>query len=260
MCTMDAPSPPPLFFFLEKKKLKSISKPSPENDDHAWNAVLPCVTTLKSFFDFACKFEILIPEILNFFCEPSQNMIDVRANMEKYQGSARAFAEYVSFCCQFDELKMSIPSIQNDFSFYRRVLSRTKTPLSQPLPVTDELANRMSLFYAYSTPMLKSLIDQVTMYVSKHQLQLPIATCLMMLTGAFHDTMHRLDPAWVPFALRVMTVCLVLFDHIHPHGLFSKQSDVNLRLYVKDIQTHGGTSATTLINILKFSTPLMGHG
>ncbi|KAJ1511351.1 Protein fam49a, partial [Coelomomyces lativittatus] len=34
----------------------SISKPSPENDDHAWNAVLPCVTTLKSFFDFACKF------------------------------------------------------------------------------------------------------------------------------------------------------------------------------------------------------------
>ena len=63
---------------------------------------------------------------------------------------------------------MGNPNIQNDFSYYRRTLSRMRmsNPGQQNVVVQDELANRMSLFYAHSTPMTKSLIDSSIMLVS----------------------------------------------------------------------------------------------
>lgn len=62
--------------------------------------------------------------------------------------------------------KMKNPSIQNDFSYYRRTLSRLKMSAEhkaqlEAAVVKDELANRMSLFYAYPTPMLKVCISRV---------------------------------------------------------------------------------------------------
>jgi len=52
------------------------------------------------------------------------------------------------------------PAIQNDFSYYRRTLNRMKTQQKDVnIKVRDELANRMSLFYAYPTPMMKVLSE-----------------------------------------------------------------------------------------------------
>lgn len=95
---------------------------------------------------------------------------------------------------------MTNPAIQNDFSYYRRTISRMRInnvpvrnlhddavtlpqPITQckpqpPLPhpvlvqgqtgneVDNELANRMSLFYASATPMLKMLSDATSKFVS----------------------------------------------------------------------------------------------
>jgi hypothetical protein len=58
---------------------------------------------------------------------------------------------------------MANPNIQNDFSYYRRSLSRMRMSGGQgvDIPVLEDLANRMSLFYAGSTPMLNSFIDSI---------------------------------------------------------------------------------------------------
>lgn len=56
---------------------------------------------------------------------------------------------------------MTNPAIQNDFSYYRRTLSRMRinnVPAEGENEVNNELANRMSLFYAEATPMLKTLV------------------------------------------------------------------------------------------------------
>jgi hypothetical protein len=61
-------------------------------------------------------------------------------------------AQVLSFVLKFDDLKMNNPSVQNDFSYYRRTLSRMKMkdPGSDDRAVVNnEQANRMSLFYAY---------------------------------------------------------------------------------------------------------------
>lgn len=79
---------------------------------------------------------------------------------------------------------MTTPAIQNDLSYYRRALSRHRiddsptspggpqfSPLmsTEDMPVSSELANCMSLFYAQATPMLRVLSDVTSKFVSEHK-------------------------------------------------------------------------------------------
>lgn len=60
---------------------------------------------------------------------------------------------------------MKTPAIQNDFSYYRRTVSRQRIENTSQMLVTTELANRMSLFYAHATPMLKVLSEATSKFV-----------------------------------------------------------------------------------------------
>jgi len=64
---------------------------------------------------------------------------------------------------------MKTPAIQNDFSYYRRTIARQRMcstdDAGDPMEVNTELANRMSLFYAHATPMLRVLSDAVSQFV-----------------------------------------------------------------------------------------------
>ncbi len=92
---------------------------------------------------------------------------------------------------------MRIPAIQNDFSYYRRTISRNRLnnmnvsagtldkrilytllfisifmcffsmKLDIENEVNNEMANRMSLFYAEATPMLKTLSTATTNFVTE---------------------------------------------------------------------------------------------
>lgn len=74
-------------------------------------------------------------------------------NLEGQQALAKQLADILDFVLRFDDAKMINPAIQNDFSYYRRSLSKQKNKVE--VKIKDELANRMSLFFAYPTPMLK---------------------------------------------------------------------------------------------------------
>ncbi|KAH0631079.1 hypothetical protein JD844_005168 [Phrynosoma platyrhinos] len=66
--------------------------------------------------------------------------------------------------------QMTNPAIQNDFSYYRRTISRNRInnlQLDAESEVNNEMANRMSLFYAEATPMLKTLSNATTKFVSE---------------------------------------------------------------------------------------------
>ena len=60
---------------------------------------------------------------------------------------------------------MKTPAIQNDFSYYRRIVSRQRIHNCTEL-VSTEMANRMSLFYAHATPMLKVLSEATSKFVA----------------------------------------------------------------------------------------------
>lgn len=111
--------------------------------------------------------ERVVPKILGQLC--SGNLSPTQ-HLETQQALVKQLAEILEFVLKFDEFKMKTPAIQNDFSYYRRTLSRASLggqqqprQESQPaggerdLVVGNELANRMSLFYAHATPMLRVL-------------------------------------------------------------------------------------------------------
>lgn len=60
------------------------------------------------------------------------------------------------------------PAIQNDFSYYRRTLNRMKlSKKDMNLTIRDELANRMSLFFAYPTPMMNALSETTVKFLNE---------------------------------------------------------------------------------------------
>lgn len=70
---------------------------------------------------------------------------------------------------------MKTPAIQNDFSYYRRMVNgqrmgslRADRELLPRVPdVSSELAIRMSLFFANATPMLRVLSDATSKFVQE---------------------------------------------------------------------------------------------
>uniref|UniRef100_A0A3Q2ZBH3 Family with sequence similarity 49 member Ba n=1 Tax=Kryptolebias marmoratus TaxID=37003 RepID=A0A3Q2ZBH3_KRYMA len=139
--------------------VQAIQHPNAEAvQEKAWSAVVPLVAKLKTFYEFSQK----LGEDLSELCRSS-------APFPSKQALARQFAHILHFTLRFDELKMTNPAIQNDFSYYRRTISRMRiNNLSSDSgsEVNNELANRMSLFYANATPMLKTLSDATSKFVS----------------------------------------------------------------------------------------------
>lgn len=66
---------------------------------------------------------------------------------------------------------MKTPAIQNDFSYYRRTVSRQRVlrdgeeALMRVPEVSSEVANWMSMFFAQATPMLRALSDATSRFV-----------------------------------------------------------------------------------------------
>uniref|UniRef100_A0A4W3JEK6 Family with sequence similarity 49 member Bb n=1 Tax=Callorhinchus milii TaxID=7868 RepID=A0A4W3JEK6_CALMI len=146
---------------------EAIQHPNDENlQEKAWSAVCPLVGKLKKFYEFSQRLEAALHGLLGALTSTPHSPTQ---HLEREQALAKQFAEILHFTLRFDELKMTNPAIQNDFSYYRRTLSRMRinnVPAEGENEVNNELANRMSLFYAEATPMLKTLSDATTKFVS----------------------------------------------------------------------------------------------
>lgn len=92
--------------------------------------------------------------------------------MDDHQALVKQLAKVIDFVLKFDEIKMNKPAVQNDFSYYRRTIQRTRnnagarTQLENPIPA--DVANAMSLFFAHATPMLNALSAVTSEFVRAH--------------------------------------------------------------------------------------------
>ena len=69
---------------------------------------------------------------------------------------------------------MTTPAIQNDFSYYRRIVTRGSSQGAceedeeeDQLKLDSQMANKKSLFYAYPTPMLKVISEATSKFVTE---------------------------------------------------------------------------------------------
>jgi len=233
---------------------KAITSPGAETDKAAWDAIVPSVDKLKNFYDFSVALEQVLPKLLkNLF---SNGKAD--ENLEGQQALAKQLADILDFVLRFDDAKMVNPAIQNDFSYYRRSLNKQKNKVD--VKIKDELANRMSLFFAYPTPMLKVITDTTLDLVKKSDIAKPDVVsgfillanvCLDMVeSGKFTNQTTNL------FCLRAMTASIVLVDHIDDLGAFHKKTELNIKSAIAQLNKFSGDAGATdcLLNALRFST------
>jgi len=244
----------------------AISHPKDEAEQTAaWDAVCPLVSKLKAFYDYSAEVEAVLPELLHGLCQ--DNPVE---SLEKKQALAKQCAEILSFVLKFDDLKMNNPAIQNDFSYYRRTLSRLKMQdpgSDDSAVVNNEEANRMSLFYAYPTPMLRCVSEATTKFVSENK-SIPIENttdCLAMMSSICRimteqpEYYERFSSAeTVQFCQRVMVASLILYDHVHLVGAFKKGSAIDIRATIKVLKLHQGSGQESfvngLMNALRYTT------
>ncbi|KAI3655021.1 hypothetical protein MP228_000401 [Amoeboaphelidium protococcarum] len=241
---------------------KAISTPSKQAEEEAWAAVCPAVSQLKEFFDFSSVLEECFTMLLRGLCQGS----DIKNNLEKKQATAQLLAKTMTFALDFDDLKMTNPSIQNDFSYYRRTLSRLKMQpdakaMMDRAVVKDELANRMSLFYAYPTPMLKAIVDGLASITGKNTPDSVSTTnvceCLKVMVTVTHVAVSQNKFAkeeTLYFCLRVMVASIILYDHVSVKGAFAKDSEISIKTHIKLIQQYGGARTEGLLNALRYTT------
>lgn len=145
---------------------------------------MPLVTKLRRCYEHSLELERIVPKLLSQLVGGKLNPTQ---HLETQQALVKQLAEILEFVLKFDEFKvwhdeygrlcvnfvsylliylqMKTPAIQNDFSYYRRTVSRQRIENTAQMLVSTELANRMSLFYAHATPMLKVLSEATSKFV-----------------------------------------------------------------------------------------------
>jgi len=230
----------------------AISTPSVETDDACWKLLLPSVDVLKRFYDFSEDLAQLTPNLLKNLFNGDQNQ-----NLTTQQALAKQLAKVLDFVLRFDDCKMKNSSIQNDFSYYRRSLN--KGTRKNEAKVKDDLANKMSLFFAYPTPMLRVIIEATTTLVKSGAIQkvdvingftLLSNVCLEMVQlQKFENEETNL------FCLRAMTAGIVIVDHLDELGAFHKGSRLHIKNAIGALQNYNPkTNTDSLLNAIKFST------
>lgn len=240
---------------------------SEERQDAAWQAVCPLVSLLKIFYEYAIELESALCQLLNSLCSPEVSALQ---HLEQEQAITRQFAEVLHFALAFDEMKMSNPAIQNDFSYYRRTMNRRKMETSvvassnctTTADVPDDVANRMSLFYANPTPMLNTLSGATEKLLMENpSLTLDNTTDCFSTMASVCRVLNE-NPSYLArfknkdtglFCLQVMVGVIILYDHIHPMGAFAKKSSIDMKSSIKVIKERQPKSEL-LINALKYNT------
>jgi len=234
---------------------KAITTPGPETEEGAWNAVLPAVDQLQEFYDFSLELESCFPQLLVALCKN-----DPKDSLANQQALAKQLADVFDFVLRFDDAKMVNPAIQNDFSYYRRTLNRMKLSKKElNIKIRDELANRMSLFFAYPTPMMKVLSETTVKFLSSDS-SVPrenVTTALATMSNVCYDMVFKKKfeaDGTNMFCLRAMTGAIILFDHLHPQGAFAKKSPIYIKGSINVLKSYSASPTDGLLNALRFTT------
>jgi len=101
---------------------------------NAFTRVSEIVEILEKFYNFSLKLEAIWPNLLEAIC--TEDPIESIGNQ---QAIIKQISELFKFVFLFDHEKIMHPSIQNDFSYYRRVYHRMKAQMKKKRKETKNL-------------------------------------------------------------------------------------------------------------------------
>jgi len=228
---------------------KALNEPGPA-EITAWEQVSASVDKLYEFYSFSQQLDKIWPQIIEQVC-----IVDTTKGVTDNLNIVAQLSHIFSFVFHFDEAKMLNPAIQNDFSYYRRVLGRMKDK-KQKMKVDEELANKMSFFFAYPTPMMKIMIDSTSQIDKSERPRIVLG--LSMIANVCHSnitTNSALLPDNIMLLLCAMTGSIILVDHLREEGAFDKKSPLNIKNQIHHLKNGPNPQPTDfLLNSLRFTT------
>jgi len=133
----------------------------------------------------------------------------------------------------------------------------SKTELN--IKIRDELANRMSLFFAYPTPMMKVISETTAKFlvsdtsVPRDNVTAGLGTMANVCQSMVFNKKFSSD-ATNMFCLRAMTGATILFDHVDVNGAFSRKTPINIKGVINTLKTYTTSPTDGLLNALRFTT------
>jgi len=121
------------------------------------------------------------------------------------------------------------------------------------------LANRMSLFFAYPTPMMKVLSETTAKFLSTDT-SVPrenVTSALATLANVCHDMVEGkrfTQENYNLLSLRAMVGSIILYDHVSEQGAFVKKSPINIKGCISVLRNYQAHNTDGLLNALRFTT------
>jgi len=126
------------------------------------------------------------------------------------------------------------------------------------ITIRDDIANKMSLFFAYPTPMMNTIIEATKKLfnndssISRDNVSLALGTMANVCQSMIEKKIQFKQVNTVIFCLRAMTGSIILYDHVSPNGAFGKKSCINIKGCITALKNSSDTSS--LLNALKYTT------
>lgn len=240
----------------------AISQPSSESEEAAWRKLAPSVSFLRECFEYSQAVDRIVPDILDELC--SQVSDYDLGKTDRNRGLARLLADLMQDAFAFDMLKASFPGIQNDFSYYRRTLSRMSNcqdPAIAGSIVPQDISNHMSLFYAYHNPMVRTVVDSASRFARESHNEALVLECISALAaGSFNTvTRHKADSKKSEqLCMLVLVTCYILYDWISPQGINNTQFAIDSKSVLGLAKQHRLVEETSAYIVLcaNCKTPL----
>ena len=222
----------------------------------AWNSLVPMVASLLNLKKMTDSLNEEVPEILSKMLgqkvsRESLALIDI---FRKNMFLVVQLGKILDYAMRFDALKMNAPTIPNDISYVKRQNTiRTKRNCINDKPENREVLathnlEQLSMYYILPTPALKNIIDTVTNFFrndnsKETSLDLIVSfgnICIKILSSDLKSNYQRFGT--IGMIQRMMVASSLLYDHLHPDGVFVKESPINIRAVVDILLDEAGMS------------------
>jgi len=263
------------FKVAEAETKLAMSKPSPETERKAWDAVVPNMFKLKEFCDFSKRMSPIVTKIFKQLCAPGASGLVER--LDSHQALVKQLAKVLDAVFKLDEFKMVNSGMSNDISYFRRKSQSLGRKMGQEsqrisasftnIDVLDvDTTNTISLFFADPTPFLKALVKSMTDFVMENTGASNLTIDILGTMFKVCLKLSQVQPEEIPetsefkiddetklFIIRVMVGLVVLYDHVdEKNGAFNKGSHISVKDCLAVVKKQEESISKPLLDVLRF--------
>ncbi|GBG26249.1 Protein FAM49A [Hondaea fermentalgiana] len=238
----------------DKLVQQALGSPNdPKVRQEAFEGMFPNVEGIRGFYELSSEINSAVGDILRLVAPVAMRGGTPLSSEQALVAKLAALFEVIFL---FDWAKMSQPAVQNDFSFYRRELSKN---MNNPnVPVDDSMASAISMFVAQGSPLLTALANDLSLLSKQYRELVPYLADFSNLAAQsapqYSNKGSFPDSDGLQTLLLSSVVAAVLYDKIDVIGAFTKSSPVSMKRVVQGVRQWDSEFSNAALSTLQYSS------